>query len=306
MLTVKELKERQKGLGGSDMAALLGVSPYKTPYELYIEKTIEDPLRIQKETESMQWGHLLEGVLAKRYEEETGLKTKRCGRAVHPQHSLFFASPDRLVKGLKKGLEIKNVGSPEQIRLWGAEGTHLIPEHYYPQIAQYMFVYDYEEWDVAALLGGHDFRIYTFHRDREFDAILLEEGESFWKKYIEKRQEPDPDITSARAKEFLKKLYPTVEEKSVIDLPEGLLHWAKIRQDSKAFVRQYQASADIAEAHILHHMKDHEKGIFPDGSYFIRKAVKVKEYSVPERVDIRLDYKQEKGGHHGNDHHFQR
>lgn len=295
MLTHEELKARQQGLGASDVAAVLGLSPFKSRYELYVEKTSDNPERFQKETKSTKAGQLEESVIAAMYEEATGNATRQCGRLLHPEVPFLYATPDRLVTtpdGQEKGLEIKNVGFQRR-HAWGPSGTHRIPEYYYPQIADCMMVANQERWDVAARIGGSDLRVYTFYRDREFETILLEECESFWRQHVEKRVPPPFETGSLRAQDFLKRLYPTVESTS-IDLPEEAGPWAVVLEECKRLAKQYDTQAKWAANQILHYMGSHGKAYLPDGSYFVRKAVSVKGHAVPARTDIRLEYKKPK------------
>jgi putative phage-type endonuclease len=299
MFTLEELKARQKGIGASEIAIVLGCSPFSNRYELYHEKIAEDPTQLKSYLDAephIKWGRRLEDPIAEEYAERAGAYLDKCGTIIHNEHPIFYATPDRIVTlsdGLKIGLEIKNVTDPASFRLWGRSGSSEIPEYYYAQVAQSMFVLDFERWDVAALLGGGDFRIYTFHRYHEFDDIIMQEGYDFWEKHVLKRVAPDPneEFTSAKARDFLRRLYPTVET-TEIRLPETIMKWVEIRNESKALAKQYAEAASIAEAHIMHHMGKHSKGILPDGSYFLRSIVNKKTYTVEAHEELRFTYKE--------------
>ena len=146
MFTLEQLKERQQSLGGSEVAAALGLSPWKTPYELYIEKTTDDPLLIQTPMNApMEWGHRLENVVALKYQEETGYAVVPGFKCHYLKYPFLTASPDRLVytkdghgKALR-GLEIKTADTFCREK-WGGSGTVWdgvdinqcpIPYHYY-------------------------------------------------------------------------------------------------------------------------------------------------------------------------------
>lgn len=303
MFTREELKERQKGIGASEIATVLGCNPYSNRYELYHQKTIEDPTQLETqmdENDPRNWGTRMEPFIAELYADKTGAKLKTQSRIHHGEEPLFYASPDRIVSLPNVstfGLEIKNVTDVRKFKLWGPSASQdaLIPEQYYFQVAQCMFVMDFKRWDVAALMGGGELRTYTFHRDYYFDSIILEEGEAFWKNYVMRREAPDPneEFKSIRAKDFMRKLYPTVEVTEV-QLPESLMKWSDIRKESKVLAKQYAESAAIAEAHILHHMGHHSKGILSDGSYFLRSIMSKKTYTVEAHEELRFTYKDSK------------
>lgn len=288
MLTIEDLKDRQKGLGGSDIAAVLGLSPYKTPYELYLEKTAPEPIETRC-NEAMKWGVLLEDSIAYGYQEQTGNEVEKCGEFLHPHHPIFFAHPDRLLSGNKKGLEIKNV-SINASSSWGPSGSNIIPENYFMQISHYMYVTGFSEWDVAALIGGNTLRIYTFHHNKAFDEIIEESGLNFWKNHVEPRIPPEVSFSSS-GKDILRKYHADIEQKTVV-LPEDYLHWKKVYAESNKLAKEYSKSAEIASNHILEGMKDAQRALLPDGSCFSRKKISVSGYSIEPREYVRLDFKE--------------
>ena len=292
MFSIEELKARQQGLGASEISAVLGLSPYKSRYELYIEKTTDDPARFQKDTPATAAGRRMEEVIALMYEEDTGHKTRLARRVVHPDVPYLFATPDRLVTlsdGGECGLEIKNVGT-HRMNEWGPRGSFEIPDYYYTQIAACMMAQNMERWDVAALLGGSDLRIYTFRRNAEFESFILEESDVFWRQHVEKRIPPSFETGELRAKDFMKRLYPAVESTTVA-LPEEALLWAQALTESKKMVKQYETHVKWASNQILQYMGSHERGVLPNGSCFVRKRVNVSGHYVPARTDVRLEYK---------------
>ncbi len=288
MLTEQQRQRRQQGLGGSDMGALLGVSPWKTPYELYLEKTIP-VLSEDKPTEQMNWGNWLEDGIAKGYEHISGYETVECDTMTHPEYPIFFAHPDRLIKGESKGLEVKNVGTWAGEE-WGDSGSQKVPAHYFMQIAHYMYVTGYKEWDIAALFGGNSLRIYTFHHDKAFDDIIQEQGLAFWKNHVEKKMPPEPTFTK-KSQAFLKQHYKNVEEKTVF-LSKDMTKWKEVFLSGKEKMKKIDEEVKIASAHILKAMETADKAILTDGSYFSRDLIKVKSYQVPAREDVRLRYRQ--------------
>ena len=67
------LEDRRKGIGGSDVATILGLNQYKSAYQLWLEKTGQVELK-DTESEPAYWGNVLEEVVAKEFQERTGKK----------------------------------------------------------------------------------------------------------------------------------------------------------------------------------------------------------------------------------------
>lgn len=219
--TLEQLKERQQGLGGSDIAAALGLSPWKTPYELYMEKTTEDPLSLQTKMKTYQeWGHRLENIVVLKYQEETGYAVIPGFRCHYLAYPFLYATPDRLVysrdghgKALR-GLEIKTADAFCREK-WGASGIVWdgvdinqcpIPYHYYVQVVTYMAVLGMETWDLAVLIGGNDYRVYTFLRNLDNEQMMLNEARHFWDGFVVPRKAPPIDFTSESVQALIAKI----------------------------------------------------------------------------------------------------
>ncbi|CAM5208732.1 hypothetical protein CDEN61S_03791 [Castellaniella denitrificans] len=98
------LEVRKTGIGGSDAAAAVGLSPYKSPLELWLEKTGRDATLPkpdpQDTTEPVYWGTLLEPIVAASYTQQTGRKVRKVNAVLqHPQHPWMLANLDREVIG---------------------------------------------------------------------------------------------------------------------------------------------------------------------------------------------------------------
>lgn len=190
------LERRRSGIGGSDIAAIIGISPWKTPRDIYLAKKglAED----EPETEAMYWGTRLEDVVAKEYAKRTGRKIERCGiQFQHPEFPFLVGNLDRVVydeagrRPVVKGrlvtsriLECKTA-SQYAAGEWGEAGTQDIPEHYKCQVQWYLGITWASVCDVAVLIGNRDFRIYGIPRNDKVIAYLFQEGVKFWRDYIE-------------------------------------------------------------------------------------------------------------------------
>jgi putative phage-type endonuclease len=188
------LRERKNYLGGTDLAAICGLNPYRTALDVYLDKTSND---ISENTNAaMRWGSLLEDVVAKAYKEHIGTG-KEVWESDHPirhtEHRFLAANIDRWV-GKRKDireyvLECKTAGFTKA-KEWGDSGTDQIPESYLVQVAYYSAICNVPKVDIAVLIGGQDFRIYTYNKNKDLEDKIIKIGVNFWHNHIEKRIPP--------------------------------------------------------------------------------------------------------------------
>jgi putative phage-type endonuclease len=158
------LELRRQGLGASDMAAVMGVSPYKTPYQLWAEKTGATPP--QKVGAAANRGVILEDAVGQYYEQERGVKLRKSNGIVRlHKHPRIMASLDRTIVGEPKGIvEIKTSASPRW-SMWP------VPPEVQVQVQTQLGITGSEWCDVVALLGGLVFKIERV----QFDPLLWAE-----------------------------------------------------------------------------------------------------------------------------------
>lgn len=173
-------QDRRHFLGGSDAAAAVNLSRYKSPLRLYQEKLGELEPDDLSDNERVHFGIVLEDVVATEFSRRTGIKVMREHRDLaHADHEFMVAHIDRRVVGEKEGLECKTADL-RMAREWGEEGTDSIPMEYLAQCVHYMAVTGWKRWHVALLLGGNAFRTYTVDRDEELVESLVAREQEFW------------------------------------------------------------------------------------------------------------------------------
>ena len=182
------LRERKNYLGGTDLGAIAGLNPYRTALDVYLDKTSDD---IACETSpAMRWGNLLEEAVAKAYSEDTGQTIEIEPNTIyHPSMKFLGANIDRWVGDKEYVLECKTAGFTRG-KEWGEEGTDQIPESYLVQVAYYAAICAVPKVDIAVLIGGQDFRIYTYERSKELEDKLIKIACNFWDNHIAKRIPP--------------------------------------------------------------------------------------------------------------------
>lgn len=169
------LAERRKGIGGSDAAAVLGLSKWKTPFQVWQDKLGQIPPI--DDNNSMRWGRALEPVIRQQYAEETGREVLVPTAILqHPTHQFMLANLDGFTHD-KRVVEIKTARYADG---WGESGTDQIPQDYLIQVQHYMAVTGFAVADVAVLIGGSDFRLYEVPADAELQAMIIDGEALFW------------------------------------------------------------------------------------------------------------------------------
>jgi putative phage-type endonuclease len=170
-------RRNQKGIGGSDVATILGLNPWKTAFTLWLEKTGQiEPEPVSNE--SVEWGNILEPVVRAKFERVTGFEVKENPWVMcHDEHEFMVANIDGEVFDPEMGewgvLEIKTAG--ERYKSEWEVGP---PNHYHLQIQHYLAVMNYNYAYVAVLIGGNHFKYFKILRDDYvIDSIISAEME---------------------------------------------------------------------------------------------------------------------------------
>ena len=92
------LAARRTGIGGSDISAILGLSPWRSPVHVWLDKTGQAPDEPPANAEAMYWGKTLEDVVAREYAQRTGRRVQRVNAILrHPQHEWMLGNIDRAI-----------------------------------------------------------------------------------------------------------------------------------------------------------------------------------------------------------------
>lgn len=172
MLTKAQLKMRQTGLGGSDIATALGLSPWKTQLELWAEKV--GKAESVRQNDAMEWGSRLEAAIFQKFKDENpSLRCSYAGGTVrHDKHPFLLATPDGFI-GNDGILEIKTSGHCP----WEE-----VPLHYLLQVQHYMYVMGRKQAWFAVLFNGTDYREYgpyPFSKE-DYEGRILPQLQMFW------------------------------------------------------------------------------------------------------------------------------
>lgn len=238
------LKERQCGIGGSDVGAILGVNKYKTPFEVYLEKT-EPITEVGEQSESAYWGDQFEEVVAKEFEKRTGKKVRRDRKHYkHKEYSFMVANIDRKVVGENAILECKTANQ----YLANEWQDDEVPASYLLQVQHYLFVTGAEVGYIAVLIGGQKFIWKEIQRDEELIEMIIEAEKNFWK-MVEDKTPPALDGSSA-AEKYLKEKYKEVETDKSIELGFEYKDKIKTYLDIKVQLKNFETQVKELENQI--------------------------------------------------------
>ena len=189
------LEQRRRGIGGSDVAAIMGLSPWKSPLEVWMEKTGKMDSPDLSGNEPVAMGNELEGDVLEMYKRRHPKSRVQRVNAVLSSVARPWAqaSLDGIVRDHELGwgvLEIKT-GSRE------SEWTDGVPLHYLTQVTHYLSVTGYPFADVAALIGDYGLHYHEYRVMRDDDDLqaVVESVDEFWADYVEKDAMP-PYISS--------------------------------------------------------------------------------------------------------------
>jgi len=241
------LAARRTGIGGSDAAAAVGLNPYQSQLELWLEKTGRDAGLTkpdpQDTTEPVYWGTLLEPIVAAAYTQQTGRRVRKVNAILrHTSVPFMLANLDREIVGVPdvQILECKTAGE-FGARLW-RDG---VPEYVQLQVQHQLAVTGKQAADVAVLLCGQALTVYRIERDDALITRLIELEARFWQ-YVQ-CDTPPPADGSASADAALRCLFP-LDNGQTVDFSED-------RPLSAVFADLVMLRAEIAtretlEAHL--------------------------------------------------------
>lgn len=206
-------EQRRKGIGSTDAAAILGLSPWSTPFDVWQEKTGERPTETAMPLR-MYLGKRLQDTVGDLYVYATGRRIRADNRQHHRREFPWqYAHLDfRVLGDPTRIIECKTAFRDNG---WGDDGTTDIPVHYWCQVQHEMAVTGASWVDVAVLFGHRDFRVYPIPRDDDFIVKLTLAEEEFWTLYVVPKVPPPVDHTQA-ATRFLNRKHPTAKAGAVI------------------------------------------------------------------------------------------
>ena len=252
---------RRSGIGASEVAGVMGYSPWQTPLSIYISKVeevqVEEtlPMELGKELEPfmrrkfLQWLEATEGVTGVEFEPKATYR--------HEKYPFILCSPDDLFHHPTKGLAGAEYKTASEFKSGEFSDTE-IPDQYYLQVQTCMAVTGLSEWYLAYLIGNRKYDVLLIPRNEDVITEILNDCESFWSNYIMTKIPPmatgSPDDTKA-----LQQIYSgggneieLLDDEKTYDLLKELSESRKHYEKLESKVKQTLMAA----------MGDHDKAIF--------------------------------------------
>jgi len=261
MLTEKQKEKRKNGLGGSDIPIIFGISSYKTPYQLYLEKkgilTMDE-----KMSPTQYWGHKSENMIREEFSIRNNVRIDQYDTLIHPLYEFLLANIDGYIFEWNSILEIK-CSTQFMSSQWGPSGTSFIPLPYILQVAHYCSVMNVDNAYIAVLIGGFDYREYHYIRDFQLEKIIIESASEFWQ-CIKNNVIPSPKNIKD-----LKIMYPQNKNLKSINISRDIELEVKNIKEIKNKIKELEKIEEENKFNIMKYMKDSEVLIDEEGNTLI-------------------------------------
>lgn len=258
MLTPEQLAERKKSIGGSDVAAILGLSRWKTALDVFLDKTSDKDFadKTLENLERLNSGNELEPWVAGKFERFTG---KKLNLAIdtyrHDDYPYSHANLDGLVINENSGIELKTTDSTNK-SAWPANGTNEIIKIYKPQLMHNRLIANVEKMYLAVCIGFSTFRWYWYEptkKDLDNEKKIQELISIFWEEHILKNDPP-----ALRYFEEVKKVYPESECNIKVATDKKIYEAYETIKKANEVIKEQEAIKEAAQTYICSYMADSE------------------------------------------------
>lgn len=294
LAALPEKADRRTFVGGSDIPAIIGQSPYKDAFALYLEKRgeIEAP---EVETKVQRRGKLLEPAIAAMYADE-GAELERGVVLQMPGTPHFRAQIDaiEIVDNTTIPVEIKSASEFTRDK-WGQSGTDEAPTGYCAQLHWQIHAMGAPFGRIVALLGADDLRVYTIERDPKIAEFLLKSAAEFWL-CVQAGTPPEVNFAHPSVGDTLARLFNSPRATEILQADDRLRAWRDVYVDAVHWKGKYETVADGAKAHMLAAMRNAGVIDFGDGQSFERRIIKRKGYTVGETTFVEGRLRKSKAG----------
>jgi putative phage-type endonuclease len=287
-ITAQELAERQ--IGASDVAAIMGVDPWRQGEEVRRRILKLDPPE-EISGNAVVFGRIMEDPILKMTEHIMGRPVEPVrGTWTMPERPWLTVHPDARIVGQREGIEAKNVGRQMQ-RFWGSEDSDHVPDPALVQSQVYLAVSGWDLWHVAAYFGGTELALFKIEPDAELFRMIFERVDEFWHVNVQENQPCPIDLKHRSAPALLKRMHKLISDKEVA-LGKELQHWADELVRARKDEKEAKLLQEWAKLQLIDVMKDAGIGRFEDGSHIERSLVSKKAHTVKATIYEVMRYKE--------------
>lgn len=238
------LERRKFGIGSSEVASILGLNPWETPYQLWRRKKGLDPRK--EETFAMKAGHYLEDAVARFWADETGREVIKSSAGdwlyVNKKRDYLRVSPDRTfwIPGMPKNNQNKGILECKTTRT--AIDADDLPKRWFCQVQYQLGVSELERGSLAWLCSGREFGYKDIAFVPDFYGWMVEEVDKFWVDNILGDQEPD----AITAVDVIAK-YARHTEGKIVEVGEDVLQAYAALKDVRAEISELEKRKEELE-----------------------------------------------------------
>ena len=274
------LRYRTMGIGGSDVSVIAGINPYKSVYQLWLEKTGQtEPA--ESENEYTHFGTVLEPVIRKEFMERTGFKVRQKHMLLKSENYPFMLANLDGVINLNGEMCIFEAKTASAYKL--DEWQSGIPPEYMLQVQHYMAVTDARKAYIASLIGGNHFLYKLIERDNEIISKIIAMEKCFWEVNVLGRIAPNIDGTRATTEYFNSKYNSS--NGLAVKLPEEIISECEEYSRLVDEIDKLTSAKDAVCNRIKNVLKENETGFA--GKYKIswKQVVSAKFNTIKFKAD---------------------
>lgn len=261
------LSERASVITSTEVAALFGLSPYETEFELWHRKK-DGGLGEIEENERMKWGNRLQEAIARGLAGDEQLSLSPAEGTFYVDRDLGIgASFDYFLDGTDSGMEIKNVDSLAFKQGWaiGGDGEVEAPSHIEMQVQQQMMLRGANEWLIGCLVGGNEGKVLRRKADKSVQRAIADKVREFWQS-IRDNKPPTPDYV--KDAETLRALYANASDGKLLRADNGTEIASLTAQlaEAKAQLKKWEDTETALRSQLLMQIGDAAKVVTPYGT----------------------------------------
>jgi putative phage-type endonuclease len=257
-ITQEQRAERKNHLGGSDIPAIMGFSPYANSYDIWLLKTgrVQEP---EKKQDYITAGNLLENPILEwlsKFLSET-IITSPIDLEKQVRGTPIVDHMDGIIKSNGDPVEVKTEGVDHPIRMpWGEVGTDEVPEYTCIQAHVHLMATEREICHVPTFIGGRGFGYFFVKRDEIIVKMILEKSLRFWEENVLADKPPENIVPSL---DIVRRIRPLEGE---VEIPDALI---KIWQEAKERETVAKHDKEFHQAEILALLDGRESGFCANG-----------------------------------------
>lgn len=282
-ITAEQRIERRNHIGSSDMAAILGLDPFKTAYDLWLDKT--GRVTDIEETPAMYAGKRFEDGVLDFAQDKLGALSRNQRRVL--EGTPLAANIDAVLDAAQEPVEAKTVGLFGPVRdWWGDDGTDQVPDRVIIQTHVEMLCLESKPsvCHVPAFIGGRGFAMFHVPRNEQICDVIVRRAVEFWQQNVQGDTPPDGSAASLQIVKLLKR-----EPKKIVNVaPELVKAWL----EAKEIESDAKKAKEAAEAQVLAALSDGEAGLCGELGAITYYETTRKGYEVKETTYRTLRHKQ--------------